>query len=219
MNFYRQSADGKTAQIYITGDITAYPWPELGEASAASVLDQIKGLDVEEIEVHLDSLGGSVKEAWGIYSALKQHKAKVTTYADGFVASAALYPFLAGDERKASPLSAFYLHEVMTGADGYAEDLRKAADEAEKMTDIGISAFEAVGMDREQVRQMMAEETWLDPEEAKSLGIVTEILEEEAGEPRQSLRREIAARMRAEQKQHQQQEKKSLLQLCENIHF
>lgn len=219
MNFYRQSADGKTAQIYITGDITGYPWPEMGEASATSVLDQIKGLDVEEIEVHLDSLGGSVKEAWGIYSALKQHKAKVTAYADGFVASAAMYPFLAGDERKASPLSAFYLHEVMTGADGYAEDLRKAADQAEKMTEIGISAFEAVGMDREQVRKMMAEETWLDPEEAKSLGIVTEILETPEGEPRQSLRREIAARMKGEKEQRQRQEKKSLLQLCENIHF
>ena len=219
MNFFRQSADGKTAQIYITGDITEYPWKEMGEASATSVLDQIKGLDVGEIEVHLDSLGGSVKEAWGIYSALRQHKAKVTTYADGFVASAALYPFLAGDVRKASPLSAFYLHEVMTGADGYAEDLRKAADQAEKMTEIGIGAFEAVGMDREQVREMMAEETWLDPEEARSLGIVTEILEEPEGEPRQSLRREIAARMKDEKKQRQQQEKKSLLQLCENIHF
>ena len=219
MNFFRQSADGKTAQIYITGDITTWPWVELGEASATTVLDQIKGLDVEEIEVHLDSLGGSVKEAWGIYSALKQHKAKVTTFADGFVASAALYPFLAGDVRKASPLSAFYLHEVMTEADGYAEDLRKAADEAEKMTDIGVKAFEAVGMDGEQVRRMMAEETWLDPEEAKALGIVTEILEAKEGELRQSLRQEIAARMKGEKKQRQQQEKKSLLQLCENIHF
>lgn len=217
MNFFRQSADGKTAQIYITGDITACPWTEHGEASATSVLDQIKGLDVEEIEVHLDSLGGSVKEAWGIYSALKQHKAKVTTFADGFVASAALYPFLAGDVRKASPLSTFYLHEVMTGADGYAEDLRKAANQAEKMTEIGISAFEAVGMDREQIRKMMAEETWLDPEEAKALGMVTEILEAQEGEPRQSLRREIVAKMKPH-KQDQTQ-KGSLLQICKNIHF
>lgn len=218
MNFFRQSADGKTAQIYITGDITQYPWTGMGEVSAATILDQIKGLDVEEIEVHLDSLGGSVKEAWGIYAALKQHKARVTTYADGFVASAALYPFLAGDVRKASSLSAFYLHEVMTGADGYAEDLRKAAEEAEKMTEIGLSAFEAVGMDRETVRQMMAAETWLAPEEAKSLGMVTEITDEPEGTVRQSIRQQIVERMKGEQKR-QPQEKKSILQLCDKINF
>lgn len=75
----------------------------------------------------IDSYGGAVSEGWAIYNALLQHPAKINTYGDGFVASAALFPFLAGDNRYASNLSAYYLHEVLVSACGYADDLRAAA--------------------------------------------------------------------------------------------
>ena len=169
------------ADLYIFGDIVSYPWTELGEASGMSIVNQIKNLDVDEIRVHIDSYGGSVSEGWAIYNALRQHPAKIVTYGDGFVASAALYPFLAGDERIASSLSAYYFHQVMVEASGYADDLRAAADEAEKMTEIGINAFvERTGMDADEVRQLMAGETWLTPAQALACGLATSIMADEA---------------------------------------
>ena len=169
------------ADIYIFGDIVSYPWTEHGEASGMSIVNQIKNLDVGEIRVHIDSYGGSVSEGWAIYNALRQHPAKIVTYGDGFVASAALYPFLAGDERIASSLSAYYFHQVMVAASGYADDLRAAADEAEKMTEIGINAFvERTGMDADEVRQLMAGETWLTPAQALDCGLATSIMADEA---------------------------------------
>ena len=90
------------ADLYIFGDIVSYPLTELGEASGMSIENQIRDLDVDEIRVHIDSYGGSVPEGWTIYNAMRQHPAKIVTYGDGFVASAALYPFLAGDERIAA---------------------------------------------------------------------------------------------------------------------
>lgn len=164
------------ADIYIFGDIVSYPWTELGEASGMSIVNQIKNLDVDEIRVHIDSYGGSVSEGWAIYNALRQHPAKIVAYGDGFVASAALFPFLAGDERIASSLSAYYFHQVMVAASGYASDLRAAADEAEKMTEIGINAFvERTGMDADQVRQLMQAETWMTPAQALDCGLATSI--------------------------------------------
>lgn len=164
------------ADIYIFGDIVSYPWTELGEASGMSIVNQIKNLDVDEIRVHIDSYGGSVSEGWAIYNALRQHPAKIVAYGDGFVASAALYPFLAGDERIASSLSAYYFHQVMVTASGYADDLRAAADDAEKMTEIGINAFaERTGMDADQVRQLMEAETWMTPAQALDCGLATSI--------------------------------------------
>lgn len=172
---YQINTQGRRADIYLYGSITKYPWGR-GDKSAATLVDEIKQLDADEIHLHIDSLGGSVPEGWGMYNALRDHPARVTTYADGFVASAALYPFLAGDVRVASSVSAFYFHEAGTYASGYAEDLRKAADQVALITDIGINAFvERTGQSREYIAQLMKDETWMTPEEALKMGLATAI--------------------------------------------
>lgn len=164
---------GRTADIYIYGDITSMPLLP-GEQSAMTVVDQINAVDADIINVHIDSFGGDVAEGWGMYNALKAQKAEVATFADGFVASAALYPFLAGKQRYCSSVSAFFLHEVSSGAFGYADELRKQADAIDKMTEMGIQAFvESAGMDAETVKQLMEAETWLTPAEAIQHGIAT----------------------------------------------
>ena len=184
------------ADIYIFGDIVSYPWTEQGEASGMSIVNQIKNLDVDEIRVHIDSYGGSVSEGWAIYNALRQHPAKIVAYGDGFVASAALFPFLAGDERIASSLSAYYFHQVMVSASGYADDLRAAADEAEKMTEIGINAFvERTGMDADEVRQLMQAETWLTPAQALDYGLATSITSDGALPIAQDAKRAVMQRV------------------------
>lgn len=184
------------ADIYIFGDIVHYPWTEQGEASGMSIVNQIKNLDVDEIRVHIDSYGGSVSEGWAIYNALRQHPAKIVAYGDGFVASAALFPFLAGDERIASSLSAYYFHQVMISARGYADDLRAAADEAEKMTEIGINAFvERTGMDADQVRQLMQAETWMMPAQALDCGLATSITTDGALPIAQDAKRAVMQRV------------------------
>lgn len=181
--YFSISQQNREADIYIFGDIITYPYKP-GDYSAGSLVREIQALDADVINVHIDCYGGSVKEGWGIYNALKQCKATVNTYADGFVASAALYPFLAGKKRIASAVSAFYLHQVRMGASGYAADLREAADEAEKMTQIGIQAFvETTGSSEEKIWELMQKESWLDPKEALALKIATAIstLEGDAG--------------------------------------
>lgn len=194
--FYAIQQADRAADLYIFGDIVSYPWTEQGEASGMSIVNQIKNLDVDEIRVHIDSYGGSVSEGWAIYNALRQHPAKIVTYGDGFVASAALYPFLAGDERIASSLSAYYFHQVMVAASGYADDLRAAADEAEKMTEIGINAFvERTGMDADQVRQLMQAETWVTPAQALDYGIATSITQDAALPVAQDAKKAIMQRV------------------------
>lgn len=181
----------RSADIYIFGDIVPFAWYE-SDVTAASIVKQIQNLDVDEIRVHIDSYGGSVSEGWAICNALRQHPAKVTTFGDGFVASAALYPFLAGDERYASNLSAYYFHQVSVSANGYADDLRAAANEAETMTEIGIQAFvDYAGMDAQEVKDLMAAETWLSPSEALEKGLATAILADESVGFAQDAKRQI----------------------------
>lgn len=213
------------ADIYIFGDIVSYPWTEQGEASGMSIVNQIKNLDVDEIRVHIDSYGGSVSEGWAIYNALRQHPAKIVAYGDGFVASAALFPFLAGDERIASSLSAYYFHQVMISASGYADDLRAAADEAEKMTEIGINAFvERTGMDADQVRQLMQAETWMTPAQALDCGLATSITTDGALPIAQDAKRAVMQRVlnapdetKPEEKPKEEPAEKTLMQALAEI--
>lgn len=193
--YYAIQQAERAADIYIFGDIVPFEWFD-GDVSANGIKNQIEALDVDEIRVHIDSYGGAVSEGWAIYNALRQHQARVVTYGDGFVASAALFPFLAGDERIASNLSAYYLHQVSVAAQGYAEELREAADEAEKMTEIGINAFvERTGMTADEVRELMEGETWLSPTEALERGLATAIKADSAVPVVQNAKKTILQRV------------------------
>lgn len=173
--FYSFLEGGRTADIHIFGDIVRECLSS-ADVSANSLSQQIKDLDADVINVYIDSYGGVLSEGWAIYNQLRQHPAHVRTYGIGFVASAALYPFLAGDERYAVEPSAYFLHQVVVGADGYADDLRAAADAADQMTEIGLAPFVQAGVDPEAVRKMMESETWLSPQGALDCGIATGIL-------------------------------------------
>lgn len=200
---------GRKADVYIYGDITPCPY---GDAvSAKSIVDAISALEADRIHVHIDSCGGSVAEGWGIYNALLNHPAKIITHGDGFVASAALYPFLAGDERQASSVSAYFFHPVMSCCSGSAADLRAAADEVDKLTDIGITAFvERTGMERELVRQLMDNETWLTPQQALEYGLATVIVTQKSpATPGQSAKQSIFDKLTATR---QEPEQKTLMQ-------
>lgn len=216
----RQQAAGSKVEIYIFGDVVDEQWWS-DETSPKSVVDAIKGLDTQEIDVYIDSYGGSVAAGWGIYNALRQHPAKVKTYGVGFVASAALYPFLAGDERYASTLSAYYMHEAWTSASGYADELRRAADQIESLTDIGVNAFvERAGMERDKVLELMRDETWLTPKAALELGIATAITQESGSGPAQSARREIMQRLtqpREEKKTPTPKPGKSIMEMLAGV--
>lgn len=193
--YWQISTHDKEADVFIFGDLTSWRWEE-NEVSGYSLARELQEIDADVINVHIDSYGGEVSEGFAIYNVLKNHPAKIRTYADGFVASAANYPFLAGDERIASDVSAFFLHQAMTGAWGYAEDLRKAADEAEKMTETGINAYVGVGMDRDKVRELMKDETWLDGSEALALGLATAVVSSDNSRPTQDARKAILAKLK-----------------------
>lgn len=205
--FYSIEQEARVADVYIFGYIVSEQWYE-DEVTAKGFVEEINALDVDLIRVHVDSYGGEVSEGWAMYNALREHHARVDTYADGFVCSAALFPYLAGESRNASILSAFYLHEASTGTYGYAADLRAAADVAEKMTDIGITAFvERAGLDAEKVKELMSAETWLSPEEALELNIATAIIQDNSPGIQQSAKKAVMQKLTQQRQTHLKNEK------------
>lgn len=197
--YYSIEQIGKEAHLYIFGDIVADRWSE-DEVSAFSFQSELAKLDADVIHVHIDSYGGSVSEGWAIYNSLKNHSAKIITHADGFVASAALYPFMAGDERIMSNVSALFFHQVIMGCYGNADDLRAAADQAEKLNEIGIAAFTNAGIAADTVLDLEKKDTWVSPTEALAFGFATSIENVQQPTHAQSVKQEVMKTLFAEQR-------------------
>src|SRR5690349_12923000 len=65
---------------------------------AKSLVRELKDLDVEQIDVRINSPGGDVFDGHAIHNALERHPARVTTFVDGLAASIASVIALAGDQ-------------------------------------------------------------------------------------------------------------------------
>ena len=180
--------ESATADLYIFGDICAYPWESQGEQSGASIVRQLKELDVDEIKVHINSYGGDVAEGLAIYNVLREHKAQVVTICDGFACSAASVVFMAGDKRVMQPASLLMIHNAWTIAMGNAEELRKTADDIEIITQASVEAYKMVAtIDEKKIKELMDAETWILPKDAVDYGFATDIDDEdEDDEPKQS---------------------------------
>ena len=187
--YYQLVTDGDTsADLYIFGDICAYPWESQGQQSGVSIVRQLKELDVDEINVHINSYGGDVAEGLAIYNVLREHKAQIVTICDGFACSAASVVFMAGDRRVMQPASLLMIHNAWTIAMGNAEELRKTADDIEIITQASVEAYKAVAtISEEEIKALMDAETWILPKDAVEYGFATEIDDEDDDdEPKQS---------------------------------
>lgn len=174
--YYNLETEGTKAALYIYGDITSWPWLE-SDVSSYNLSKQLEQLgDVDEIDVYINSYGGEVAEGLAIYSALKRHKAKVTTWCDGFACSIASVIFMAGDTRIMSNASLLMIHNAWTRASGNANELRKQADDLDTITQASINAYmEKVNISEEELKELLDEEKWLSPQEALGKGFATMI--------------------------------------------
>ena len=181
--YFSMEKKGNEATINIYGDITSEAggtsWlgDEIGGVSAKTLSKELEALgDVSHINVYINSYGGEVAEGLAIYNALNRHKAKVTTYCDGFAASIASVIFMAGDERIMNESSLLMIHNAWTYACGNSEELRKQADDLEKITQASVAAYKAHStLSEEEIKELMDKETWILPEEALEYGFATGI--------------------------------------------
>ena len=174
--------DGNRAEILIYGEI-GLDW--FGEGiSAETLVQELSGLDVANIDVRINSIGGQVFEGLAIFNALDRHPAKVTTHIDGMAASIASIVALAGDEVIIAENAFMMIHNAWGIEIGDARAMLKKA-EILSTLDGGLADTYAAktGETPKAIRVMMDAETWFNSEEALAVGLVDEV----------SARMEIAA--------------------------
>ena len=182
----------KEADLMIFGDITSYPWME-SDVSSYNLSKKLAELDADRINVHINSYGGEVAEGLAIYNTLKQHRAKIRTYCDGFACSIASVIFMSGDERIMSNASMLMIHNPWTYASGNAAELRKTAEDLDKMAQASVNAYmENATITEEEIKALMDEETWILPQEALDYGFATSVTGTQASDKHsQSVRKKV----------------------------
>nr|DAY44803.1 MAG TPA: Putative ATP dependent Clp protease [Caudoviricetes sp.] len=168
--------DDKNAELMLYGDIAESFWGDT--ISAKEVTEYLADLDVENINVYINSNGGVVDTAIAINNALRRHKAKVTVNIDGIAASAATLITCAGDTVKMPKNALFMVHNPLTIAMGDSDEMRKQADMLEKYKNSILETYlQKVNIDKEKLSELMDNETWLSAEEALEYGFIDEIIE------------------------------------------
>lgn len=188
----KQSADHGALELYIYGDVEAerfvddgwWGYYETSENSAQHFREELsKYPDAREINIYINSYGGSVFEGTAIYNQLRRHPAHKTVYIDGFACSIASVIAMAGD-RVVMPRNAMMMiHHAYMAAVGNASELRKAADDLDAINRGNRQAYlQKVGdkLTEEALVAMMDAETWLTAEDCIRLGLADEYAEQDA---------------------------------------
>jgi len=169
----RLSTEGDKATIRLYGPID--PWGGFWGVSAKEVAEALDGLDdtVTELQLRINSPGGSCWEGLAILNLLRAHPVKVTAVVDGIAASAASFIAAGCDETVMSPGTQMMIHDPFSSAWGCnAEDMRKAAGVLDKIADSMAALYaDAAGGKPTAWRAVMQAETWYTAAEAVEAGL------------------------------------------------
>ena len=174
-----RNEDGRT--LYLDGVIAEESWFD-DEITPAAFRSELMAGD-GEITVWINSPGGDCIAASQIYSMLMDYPGDVTVKIDGIAASAASVIAMAGDEIVMPRNALMMIHNMWMRVEGNAEELRKAADDLEKMNLAGREAYLQKAGDKltpEALAQMADAETWLTAEECIQYGLADRYAEEPA---------------------------------------
>ena len=184
MNWYNIQNSINNLSISIDEEIGSFG------VNAKDFIEEVQSNGSKNIELTINSGGGSVFEAFAIYDFLKTSNLNVSVKIVGVAASAASVLALAGDTLPTmTENSVIMIHNawmpVISMAGMNSEEIREYQQELEKdaklMDALNLKIAKiysnATGLDLEKVQKMMSDETWIFSEEALELGFVSEVKE------------------------------------------
>lgn len=133
----------------------------------------------KDIQIYINSPGGSVYAGLGIYDTMQYIGSDVATICTGMAASMGAVLLCAGKEGKRTALqhSRILIHQPMGGAEGQASDIEITAREIQKLKK---ELYEIIAKhskkDYDTIWKDADRDFWMTSEEAKAYGMIDEVL-------------------------------------------
>lgn len=157
---------------------------EITDDLAASVISQILMLDAEdpnaEIQMYINSPGGSVTAGLAILDVMRHIKAPISTVAVGSCASMAAVLLAVGGtkgKRYALPHAEIMVHQPLGGTQGQATDLIICAEHIKSVRDmLNDLLAEATGKTMQEVAAATERDNFMTAQQALAFGLIDRIL-------------------------------------------
>ena len=157
---------------------------EINNVVADLVVAQLLFLESEDpkkdIQIYINSPGGSVSAGFAIYDTMQYVKCDVSTICIGMAASMGAFLLAAGTKGKrfALPNSDVMIHQPLGGAQGQAEDIRIQAEKIIKTRSIlNRILSERTGQQLERIEKDTDRDNYMSAIEAKEYGLIDEVIE------------------------------------------
>ena len=177
--FWNVKANGGKASLDLFGYVGGSkddPWGK-GFNESEFLADFRKIPSDSPLDISINSFGGAVYTGLSIYSLLKAHKGQITFRIDGAAMSAATIITSVPGAKVIMPRgSMMMIHKVSSVAIGTTDDMRKAADDMEKLEENLINIYvEKTGRTVDEIKEKVNAETFFTAEEAVEFGLADEI--------------------------------------------
>lgn len=218
------ASDPTTLDMYVYGNVEGdrYDfWTDSkveSETSANHFKSELaKYPDVKNINVFVNSYGGSCFEMMSIRNQLKRSPATVTGIVDGFAASAASFILTGCDIVKMYSNTTQMLHNMLNVTVGNSKQLRKAADDMDIMMVGNRKAYleKSNGkLTEEKLIEILDGETWLTAQQCLEIGLCDEVIAEEVN---LDTAKQLVQKMNVSMQQQIDYSKKIAMQLKEMV--
>ncbi|MGL5459004.1 MAG: head maturation protease, ClpP-related [Cetobacterium sp.] len=162
-----------SADLFFYGDIVSSSWESWWEDEAKcpqDITDFLKEVEnTQDLNIYINSGGGSVFAGIAIYNLLKRHPGNKTVHVDGLAASIASVIAMAGDKIVIPSNAQLMIHKPSCYSAGNSEDFRKTAD----ILDNAQKAITAIymenvkeGVTEDQITELINNESWFVGSEA-----------------------------------------------------
>ena len=160
-----------SVDLYFYSDIVSSYWDSWDDTdqypeSIKNFLDKVGDKD---LNIYINSGGGSVFAGIAIYNMLKRHKGYKTVYVDGVAASIASVIAMAGDKIIIPNNAWLMIHKPWVATYGNADELRQVSETLDKLQEGIINIYKEKlkdGVDISTIEEMVNKETWLTGEDA-----------------------------------------------------
>ena len=156
---------------------------EVNDVTASLVVAQMLFIEAEDpeknIQLYINSPGGSVTAGMAIYDTMQYVKCDVCTYCMGMAASMGAFLLAGGTKGKrlALPNAEIMIHQPLGGAQGQATEIEIAARHILKTKEkLNRILAENTGKDYEVIAAATERDNWMTAEEAKDYGIIDRVV-------------------------------------------
>lgn len=149
-----------------------FNWFGIPSTSADDISKALQEANGDDVEIYVNSQGGSVYDGYEIYNLLREYSGNVTFKIVGLAASAASFVCMAG-KCLMSPLAQMMIHNSSTSADGPHQTMDSTSNMLQ-ITDHTIAQAYVIksGKSEDEIRNIMENETWLSANQCKELGLI-----------------------------------------------